>query len=88
MSNPTERTVHVQITIDGSVYSAIAVGDTDDALFAHNVGRGISVAMLEHSKTAHVCENCPTCGVHGDMHLKCCGCYDGVCCQKEDKAWP
>lgn len=29
----------------------------------------------------HVCEDCQTCGVHGNDHLKCCGCYDGACCQ-------
>lgn len=31
--------------------------------------------------TPHVCEDCETCGVHGNDHLKCCGCYDGACCQ-------
>jgi hypothetical protein len=29
----------------------------------------------------HVCEDCPTCGMHEGKHAKCCGCYDGVCCQ-------
>ncbi len=36
---------------------------------------------------AHRCEDCQTCGVHGGSHLKCCGCYDGVCCQ-DPKAEP
>lgn len=30
----------------------------------------------------HVCAYCPTCGVHDGEHHKCCGCYDGVCCQE------
>lgn len=30
----------------------------------------------------HSCESCPTCGVHDGRHDKCCGCYDGVCCQE------
>ncbi|WP_431863005.1 hypothetical protein [Microbacterium algeriense] len=34
--------------------------------------------------SAHRCEECETCGVHGASHLKCCGCYDGVCCQESE----
>lgn len=30
----------------------------------------------------HRCEECQTCGAHGSEHLRCCGCYDGVCCQE------
>lgn len=30
---------------------------------------------------AHVCEECRTCGMHDGQRYKCCGCYDGVCCQ-------
>ena len=30
----------------------------------------------------HSCEACPTCGTHGGVQVKCCGCYDGVCCQE------
>lgn len=34
----------------------------------------------------HKCETCSTCGVHEARHEKCCGCYDGVCCQEPSDA--
>lgn len=39
-------------------------------------------ALTTQTTDPHVCENCPTCGMHDGRHDKCCGCYDGVCCQE------
>lgn len=53
---------------------------------AANIVRHLTeVGLLRRSEpapTAHRCEECQTCGVHGAEHLKCCGCYDGACCQE------
>ena len=40
------------------------------------------VRQTQQPDEPHSCESCPTCGVHGGRHDKCCGCYDGVCCQE------
>lgn len=38
---------------------------------------------VREALTTHACEECSTCGVHDGRHDKCCGCYDGVCCQEK-----
>ena len=38
--------------------------------------------VLSKGAQMHSCEACPTCGTHCGVQVKCCGCYDGVCCQE------
>lgn len=44
----TTSAVDITVLIDGQTYTLRVAGDTTDALFATNVGRAISVAILEH----------------------------------------
>lgn len=44
----TTATVEVIIIIDGTTYSSFAVGDTSDVMFAFQVGKGVTMALLEH----------------------------------------
>lgn len=40
------------------------------------------VEVWQSDAWPHDCESCETCGVHDGRHDNCCGCCDGVCCQK------
>lgn len=44
----TTSPIDITVLIDGQTYSLQVAGDTTDALFATNVGRAITVAILEH----------------------------------------
>ena len=44
----TTSAVDITVLIDGQTYSLRVAGDTTDALFATNVGRAVTVAILEH----------------------------------------
>ena len=48
--------IDLRLTIGASVYKLTAVGDPNDALFAFNVGRGISEALLAHAQQAEVAQ--------------------------------
>lgn len=45
----SENLVEVHLHIDGRTYSFQGVGDARDSLFATNIGRAISVAILEYA---------------------------------------
>lgn len=56
----------------------VTPSDIADAILA----AGFRRSVVPEPSTEHRCEDCQTCGVHGNSHLKCCGCYDGACCQE------
>lgn len=51
-------------------------------MYADAVMRVLTERPFPYPTEPHSCESCPTCGVHDGRHDKCCGCYDGVCCQE------
>ena len=44
--------IDLRLTIGGAVYTLTAVGDPTDGMFAINVGRGVSEAIISHGQTA------------------------------------
>ncbi len=46
-------TIDIRIDLGGQVYHLEEVGDPDDALFAAQVGRSVSMALLGHREVTH-----------------------------------